>query len=169
MCFRGSTVHGPQSTVGGFGLIRDVSFYNTILFCSFCFLISSCNSKPGSVNDSTSTKFQQYYLQGEQLYNANCSNCHQKDGSGLGLLYPPLNKSDFMDTNFEKVICIMTHGIEGEIMVDGKSFNKKMPGIPSLTDLEVAEIATYIYNTWEHKRGMVDISLIMDDAIKCSQ
>jgi len=33
-----------------------------------------------------------------------------------------------------------------------------MPGIPVLTDLEVAEIATYIYNSWEHQRGLVDVA-----------
>jgi cytochrome c551 len=133
-----------------------------------CMAFYSCSTKPESGDkNSSSTKFDQYYLQGEQLYIKHCSNCHQKNGTGLGLLYPPLNKSDFMDANFEKVICLMKHGISGELYVNGKNFNKKMPGIPSLTDLEVAEIATYIYNTWEHKRGIVDVTSIQDKAIVC--
>jgi hypothetical protein len=44
-----------------------------------------------------------------------------------------------------------------------------MPSIPSLTDLEVAEIATYIYNTWEHKQGIVDVTAIQNNAIVCPQ
>ena len=34
---------------------------------------------------TSSPKFEQYYVQGEQLYLKNCSNCHQKTGTGLGL------------------------------------------------------------------------------------
>jgi cytochrome c553 len=33
---------------------------------------------------------------GYQLYEKNCSNCHQTDGSGLAQLYPPLLNSDFI-------------------------------------------------------------------------
>lgn len=51
----------------------------------------------------------------------------------------------------------MKHGIKGEVIVNGKSFNKEMKGIPSLTDLEVAEIATYIYNSWKRDIGIVEV------------
>jgi len=51
----------------------------------------------------------------------------------------------------------MKHGKEGEVLVNGKKFNKPMPGIPVLTDLEIAEIATYIYNTWSHQHGLIDV------------
>ncbi|NOS55139.1 MAG: c-type cytochrome [Cyclobacteriaceae bacterium] len=113
------------------------------------------------------TKFQQYYVQGEQLYLKNCSNCHQKEGGGLGRLYPPLDKSDYMDQHLEEVICAMKNGMEGELLVNGKRYNKEMKGIPSLTELEIAEIATYIYNSWEHQRGIVEISTIENALKKC--
>lgn len=96
-------------------------------------------------------------MQGEQLYIKNCSNCHQKTGTGLGLVYPPLKNSDYMDHNFEEVICLIKNGKKGDLMVNGKNFNQNMPGIPSLTDLEVAEIATYIYNSWENERGIIEV------------
>ena len=111
-----------------------------------------------SCTESKSVKFQQYYVQGEQLYTKHCSNCHQANGAGLGLVYPPLNKSDFMEKNFEQVLCLMKYGVNGELVVNGKTFVQPMPGVQSLSDLEIAEIATYIYNSWEHKRGIVDVS-----------
>lgn len=113
------------------------------------------------------TKFQQYFVQGEQLYLKNCSNCHQKKGGGLGRVYPPLNKSNYMDQHFDEVICSMKYGKEGEIVVNGKKFNKPMKGIASLTDLEIAEIATYIYNTWQHQRGIVEIKEVSEVLKKC--
>ena len=96
-------------------------------------------------------------MQGEQLYGTHCSNCHQKDGSGLGRIYPPLDTSDYMENNFEAVICLIRHGITGEVIVNGNQFNQAMPGVPTLSDLEVAEIATYIYNTWSHERGLIEV------------
>ena len=107
--------------------------------------------------DHASAKFSQYYVQGEKLYIRHCSNCHQLDGSGLGRVYPPLNDSDYMQKNFRDVVCLIRHGKSGELMVNGQRFNQPMPGIPSLTDLEIAEIATYIYNTWGHERGIVEV------------
>jgi mono/diheme cytochrome c family protein len=62
-----------------------------------------------------------------------------------------------MDNHFNDVICMMKYGREGEIIVNGKSYVQAMPGIPTLTDLEIAEIGTYIYNTWDHNRGIVDV------------
>lgn len=85
----------------------------------------------------------------------------------MGRLYPPLNKSDYMDQHFEEVICIMRNGVGGELLVNGKKYNKEMKGIPSLTELEIAEIATYIYNSWEHQRGIIEIPIVESALKKC--
>ncbi|MBI3483144.1 MAG: cytochrome c [Bacteroidetes bacterium] len=103
-------------------------------------------------------KFQQYYAQGQVLYEKHCSNCHQKTGQGLGRVYPPLASSDYLDANFEKLLCLMKYGVQGEIVVNGKSFNKPMPAIPSLTELEIAEITTYIGNSWGSQQGLIDVT-----------
>lgn len=123
-----------------------------------CSVVLACSTKTESTNHPSSTKFEQYFVQGEQLYLKTCSNCHQANGTGLGLLYPPLNKSDYLQNNFEEVICILKNGKKGEILVNGKSFNKEMPGFPSLTDLEIAEIATYVYNSWSNERGIIEVN-----------
>jgi mono/diheme cytochrome c family protein len=90
--------------------------------------------------------FKQYQVQGERLYQQHCSNCHQPKGKGLARLYPPIAGSDYLQSNFDKVICGMKYGMEGEIVVNGVVFNQRMPGIPSLTDMELAQLATYIYS-----------------------
>ena len=41
-----------------------------------------------------------------------------------------------------------------------KNYNQAMPGIPSLTNLEIAEIATFIYNSWTHEQGIIEISAV---------
>ena len=128
---------------------RFALIFFAILF-AFCFLLLTCGKK-------SSAKFNQYYVRGEQLYLKHCSNCHQVDGSGLGRVYPPLNTSDFMENNFEEVICLIRFGKSGELMVNGEQFNQPMQGISTLSDLEIAEITTYVYNTWTHERGIVEV------------
>lgn len=133
-------------------------------FIVLVILASSCSSNSKNP-DTNSVKFKQYYVKGEELYLKHCSNCHQVNGTGLGLVYPPLHTSDYMEQNFESVLCLIKNGIEGEMIVNGKSFQQPMPGVSALTNLEIAEIATYIYNTWDHQRGLVDVtevSRIMD-------
>ncbi len=146
------------------GLISALSALALIVL-----FFSSCLSKKESNTRTTSVKFDQYYLQGEQLYQTNCSNCHQKNGRGLGRIYPPLDTSDFINDHFEEVICLMDNGRKGELVVNGKNFNKTMPAIPSLTDLEIAEIATYIYNTWSHERDLVDVKDVQDILSRCKK
>ena len=151
--------------------MRYISIVLSFLLLAFGFQYCSGKKSDSNISSEASVKQQQYYVQGEQLYLKHCSNCHQKNGTGLGLLYPPLAKSDYVDNNFESVICLMRYGIEGELVVNGKSFNKAMPGIPSLSDLEIAEIATYLYNTWEHQRDSIDLkdgSRILDNCKEVS-
>ena len=132
------------------------------------FLITAaCINKKESDRSGTSVKFDQYYVQGEQLYIKNCSNCHQKEGTGLGLLYPPLKNSDYLMNHRNEVICLIKNGKSGELIVNGKSFNMVMPAMPSLTDLEIAEITTYIYNEWGNDQGLIDVNEVSAILAKC--
>ena len=131
------------------------------------FVVAGCINKKQSHHSETSVKFDQYYVQGEQLYVKNCSNCHQKEGTGLGLIYPPLKNSDYLLQNQNDVICLIRNGKSGELIVNGKSFKMAMPAMPSLSDLEVAEIATYIYNNWGHDEGLIDVNEVSAILSKC--
>ena len=102
-------------------------------------------------------KYKLYFVEGQRLYLTHCSNCHQQDGKGLRKLYPPLAASDFMEKNVERVACAMKYGMRGEIEVNGTMYRQTMPGVAALTELEVAEISTYIYNSWGHEKGLIDV------------
>lgn len=130
-------------------------------------LFFSCTSQSDTRQDY-SPKFQQYYVQGGILYEQYCSNCHQRNGKGLGRLYPPVDQSDFMDNNFEEVICIIKYGKQGPLLVNDIDYNMTMKSNPGLTELEVAEIATYIYNTWSHKKGLVDVKEVTQILSTCN-
>jgi mono/diheme cytochrome c family protein len=53
-------------------------------------------------------------------------------------------------------IWIMKHGKEGEILVNGQVYNQAMPANPNLSPLDLAQIATYLYNSWGMNEGVID-------------
>ena len=144
--------------------MNRVSFGRHLFGLFILLVILSCKN-PTSDN----VKGQQYFVEGEQLYIKHCSNCHQKSGKGLARVYPPLEESDYLNKNFSDVICLMKYGKQGEILVNEVSFNKSMPGIPSLTELEIAEIATYIYDKWGDSPGLIETQEVGKILEKCSR
>jgi mono/diheme cytochrome c family protein len=50
----------------------------------------------------------------------------------------------------------MKHGKEGEIRVNGQVYNQAMPANPNLSPLDLAQIATYLYNSWGMSEGVID-------------
>ncbi len=110
---------------------------------------SSCQSEE-------KIKLEQYYIGGKELYEQNCANCHQKDGKGLQSLYPPIAGSDYLKDK-EKVIYIIKNGLAGEIWVNGKKYNQPMPANNQLTNLDIAEVVTYIYNEWNGETKITEV------------
>ena len=151
------------------------------LICIIFFLITSCTKNEKSdkydhLDQRTKIRLRQYLVEGKRLYGVHCANCHQIDGKGLARLYPPLKDSDYLIPNKKSVICGMRYGQKGEIVVNGIMFNLEMPGIPTITDLEIAEIATYIYTDFADSVQIVtlnDVRKIMEsckgDTIKLSK
>ena len=109
-------------------------------------------------------------VEGMQLYRQHCANCHQVDGTGLAALIPPLNDSDYLQ-NMEKssLACQIRYGLNKEIKVNGIGFNQQMPGIPQLQPLEIAEIVTYVKNTWSEDGGLYPVKQAEQDLEKCQE
>lgn len=82
-------------------------------------------------------------------------------------VYPPLDTSDYMTNNRDKVICLIRYGVDEPLVVNGIEFVQPMPGIPALTDLEIAQIVTYIYNTWSHEEGIVEVKEVSEALAGC--
>lgn len=112
-------------------------------------------------------KRQRYITEGILAYKNNCANCHQLKGQGVAALYPPIAGSDYL-INKNKVICMIRYGIRGPIVVNGRTYNRPMPAQPQLSDLEIAEIVTYIYNEWGNESKTTDAKTINAVLKTCS-
>ena len=86
---------------------------------------------------------------------ANCSACHQADGSGLPGAFPPLAQSDYLEGDRKQVLSAALFGLSGPITVNGVDYNAVMPNLCYLSDREVADIVTYVMHSWDNPGGEV--------------
>jgi len=103
---------------------------------------------------------------GEQLFRGTCSVCHQATGQGLPSVFPPLAKSDYLMANKQRAIEIVLKGLIGPVTVNGKPFNSVMPPMSQLRDDEIANILTYVRNTWGNQGDQVTAAEVTDARAK---
>lgn len=84
---------------------------------------------------------------GSEIYNDFCVTCHLDNGEGVPHTFPPLAKSDYLIKNRQGSIRGVKYGQQGEITINGVSYNSAMPS-PGLEDEEVADVMNYILNSW---------------------
>jgi nitrite reductase (NO-forming) len=92
---------------------------------------------------------------GEVLYKGTCSVCHQVAGQGLPSVFPPLAKSDYLMHDKERAITIVLNGLSGRVTVNGDSYNSVMPPMSQLNDDDIANILTFVRNSWGNEGGAV--------------
>ena len=86
--------------------------------------------------------------QGEKLYSELCANCHMESGKGLGKAIPPLANSDYLVQNRDAFACMLRNGLHDTIKVNGVSYDTPMEGNPTLTEVQIVNIANYVYQSW---------------------
>ena len=102
----------------------------------------------------TLTKEQQIKA-GESRFTGTCSVCHQANGEGLPNVFPPLARSDFLMADKQRAIGIVLNGLTGKVTVNGNVFNSVMPPMSQLNDDELANILTYVRNSWGNSGEVV--------------
>lgn len=92
---------------------------------------------------------------GKEVYDANCMSCHQENGQGLPGSFPTLVNKTYVGGDKKKLIGIMIHGLEGEITVEGQQYNNVMAAYEYLTDQQIADVLTYVRNSFGNKYSQV--------------
>lgn len=110
-------------------------------------------ANPKAVVAKTLTKDEQI-AQGKNVYEANCSACHQPNGDGIPNAFPPLAKSDFLNADHNRAIGILLNGRSGPITVNGKNYDSIMPAIALNSD-QMANVLTYVLNSFGNNGGQV--------------
>lgn len=109
------------------------------------------------IQAGTLTKEQQIAA-GKSLYNGTCSVCHQLNGEGMPNVFPPLAKSDFLMADKKRSIEIVLNGLTGPVKVNGADFNSVMPPMSQLNNDEIANILTFVRNSWGNSGDAVSVA-----------
>ncbi|RYD35910.1 MAG: c-type cytochrome [Verrucomicrobiaceae bacterium] len=93
---------------------------------------------------------------GQVIYSTLCAACHQPGGTGMEGLAPPLLDSEWVLGPVEHPVKMVLHGVGGPISVAGRTWTLEMPPLPTLSDMDIAAVLTYVRQEWEHNASPVD-------------
>jgi len=103
------------------------------------------------------------FPKGEALFTSICQTCHGPDGGGVRSLAPPLNQSEWVTGNKDKLISIVLFGLTGPVKVNGHVYQTPevsgdMPGIGYDKDMpneDIAQLLSFIRKSWRNNADKV--------------
>ena len=100
-------------------------------------------------------------VDGAKVFATTCAACHQVTGDGLEDKYPPLNGSDWVTGDEQKLIRIVMHGLSGPVEVAGQTFDGAMPawGV-ILKDADIAAVTSYVRGAWGNKAAPITAATV---------
>lgn len=103
---------------------------------------------------------------GKTVYETTCIACHQKDGGGVPRLNPPLIKTSYVLGDKSRLINIVLKGLSQTIEIDGEEFTNTMPAQPQLNDQQIADVLTFVRNSFGNKASTVTLAQVKAERAK---
>ncbi len=91
---------------------------------------------------------------GKQVYLQQCLACHQADAGGVDGMTPSLIIAKFVLGDKAALVKIVLNGLSG-VEIDGDSYNGVMAPHADLTDLQIADVLTYIRRSFGNKASAI--------------
>jgi mono/diheme cytochrome c family protein len=156
---------GRNARAAAGGAMADVITYSTSLLndADRRAIAVYLKSRPASPAISASTPDPGAMRRGAEIYSDACSSCHLENGIGQSRVFPPLGEDAMLQqadsTGLEHLILAGTQ--------IGTSASRPSPlSMPSfawkLTDQEIADVSTFIRNSWGNKAAAVSGSSVSD-------
>ncbi len=126
-------------------------------YCASPAFAAAVEMPPQAVEKVDETKVDKASLvaRGEVVYGQVCSACHQANGQGVPGAFPPLAGAGEFYGDAQNHAKIIVHGLQGEIVVLGATYNSAMPPQGTLSDYDIAAVATYERHSWGNNDGIV--------------
>ena len=120
-----------------------------------------------SCQSGETLEFDRYYSEGAVIYQNHCENCHGTHGDGLNWLIPPLNDTVFLAKELHQLPCIVQNGLHNKLTVGKRTFAGQMPPAADLANIQIAEVLTYVTNSYGNKMGTFNVETVNGDLGKC--
>ena len=93
---------------------------------------------------------------GEMVFATNCTGCHGATGGGQPGVFPSLQANPYVSGDAKRVIHTVKFGLTGKIVAKGVKYDGQMPAwTGTLTDLQIANVISYIRTSWGNKGSAV--------------
>lgn len=92
---------------------------------------------------------------GKAVYDQACLSCHMPNGMGVPRMAPSLVKSPYVLGTKTKMIRIVLKGSEEFPQNDDRYFTNPMTPILHLTDQQIADVLTYIRNSYGNRASII--------------
>ena len=103
----------------------------------------------------------QQMQRGKKVYEAKCLACHQADGGGVPNMNAPLDgASNVVGKDIARLVRIIHYGYNERIALDGFYYSNAMNANPDLKDNEMADLLTYIRNSWSNKASAITVAQV---------
>lgn len=96
-------------------------------------------------------------MRGKRVYEQYCLTCHQADGMGVPSLNPPLSGTSYVLGDKDKLIEIVLKGFNENVPIEGDYYSNAMPPHGFLKDQEIADVLTFVRNSFHNKASAVSI------------
>ncbi len=107
------------------------------------------------ITTTSNNALQSSVARGKTVYATNCLVCHQANGSGVPNLNPPLKQTSWVLGSQEVLISQVLKGSKGTVEINGDRFENAMPAQAHLTDQQIADVLSYIRNSFGNKASIV--------------
>jgi mono/diheme cytochrome c family protein len=91
---------------------------------------------------------------GKALYTQSCLSCHQADGGGVERMNAPLTQTTWVLGEKPRLVKVLLNGMQG-VEIDGEKYTNVMPAFNYLTDQQIADVLTYVRNSFGNKASAV--------------
>ena len=115
---------------------------------------SVTTSKTKAMGTSKNT-LQTSIIRGKAVYGTFCLACHQEDGSGVPNVNPPIVKTSWVLGSKTVLIQQVLKGSANKVEIDGEKFHNTMPAQAQLTDQQIADVLTFVRNSFGNKASIV--------------
>ena len=110
---------------------------------------------------SGSNLFAQNMANGKKIYETRCLVCHQADGGGVPNMNAPLDgSSNVVGNDIARMVKIIRNGYNERVALDGYYYSNAMTANPDLKDAAIADVLTYIRNSWSNKASVVTLAQV---------
>ena len=98
---------------------------------------------------------------GKKIYETRCLGCHQADGGGVPNMNAPVDgASNVVGNDIARLVKIIRNGYNERVALDGYYYSNAMTANPDLKDADIADVLSYIRNSWTNKASKITLAQV---------